>query len=212
MFDAEHKMVVFVPQPGPMSSFTDPSYHTPHYYELWARWAAEDNDFWAEAAQVSRDFWHLAAHPATGLMSNYAEFTGEPYAMSNYGEYFYADAWRVPMIVALDYVWFAADPWQVEQTDRILGFFYNLGIGSYASRFEIDGTPADPQHRAGGLIASNAAATVAASTDTKWEFIEALWDMPTPTGQYRYYDCLLYFMSILQLSGNFQIYDLQGVN
>ncbi|NDJ75941.1 MAG: glycoside hydrolase, partial [Chloroflexi bacterium] len=63
MFDLDAQMVVFVPRLGQMSQFTDPSYHLPHFYELWARWATQDNEFWAEAAQVSRDFYHLTAHP-----------------------------------------------------------------------------------------------------------------------------------------------------
>jgi oligosaccharide reducing-end xylanase len=211
MFDPETKMIVFVPTFGGANDFTDPSYHTPHYYELWARWAAQDNDFWVEAAQISRDFWHLTAHPETGLMPNYAEFTGEPHHQSNYGEYFYADAWRTAMLVALDYSWFAADPWQVEQSDRQLQFFYDLGIGSYNSRFTIDGEPANPQHRATGLIAMNAVAVLAASSDIKWEFIEEFWNTPIPAGQFRYYDGLLYMMALLQLSGNFRIYDPTAV-
>ena len=207
MFDPTHKMIVFVPQVGDVSEFTDPSYHTPHFYELWARWAQQDNEFWAEAAQVSRDFWHITAHPETGLMPNYAQFTGEPRPMSNYGEYFYADAWRCIMNVAVDYVWFRADPWQVEQVDRQLAFFHDLGIGSYGSRFKIDGEPGSSQHRATGLIAMNAVGALAASTDNKWDFIEEFWNTPIPAGQYRYYDGLLYFMALLHLSGNFQIYD-----
>jgi oligosaccharide reducing-end xylanase len=206
MFDAEHQMVVFVPQAGQISQFTDPSYHTPHYFELWARWAAQDNEFWSETAQISREFWHSAAHPETGLMPNYAEFTGEPRPWGDYGEFFYADAWRCIMNVAVDYAWFAADSWQVETIDRQLGFFYDLGIGAYTSRFTIAGEPANPQHRAGGLIAMNAVGGLAASTDTKWEFIEEFWNTPIPSGQWRYYDGLLYTFALLQLSGNFRIY------
>ncbi|QYO64182.1 glycosyl hydrolase family 8 [Leptolyngbya sp. 7M] len=206
MFHPEHRMVVFVPAIGAISQFTDPSYHTPHFYELWARWAAQDNAFWAEAAQVSREFWRLTAHPETGLMPNYAHFTGEPRPWGDYGEFFYADAWRCAMNVALDYTWFAADPWQVEQTDRLLTFFHNLGIGQYNSRFRIDGEPVNPQHRATGLIAMNAAAALASSSDIRWDFIEEFWNTPIPTGQYRYYDGLLYFMALLQLSVNFRIY------
>jgi oligosaccharide reducing-end xylanase len=206
MFDPDYKMVVFVPQSGEISQFTDPSYHTPYFYELWARWAAQDNDFWNEAAQISRDFWHLTAHPETGLMPNYAEFTGEPHPLGDYGEYFYADAWRCIMNVAVDYAWFAADPRQVEAVDRQLAFFYDLGIGSYNSRFTVAGEPVEPQHRATALIAMNATGGLAATTDTRWEFIEEFWSLPIPTGQWRYYDGLLYTMALLHLSGNFRIY------
>jgi oligosaccharide reducing-end xylanase len=206
MFDPETKMVVFVPQLGRVSEFTDPSYHTPYFYELWARRAIQDNDFWAEAAQVSRDYWRTTVHPETGLMPNYSEFTGEPVPWGDYGEFFYADAWRTAMHIAADYVWFRADPWQVEQSNRLLRFFHNLGINRYTSKFYIDGRPAPPQHRSLGLIAMNATAAMAADDPIRWEFVQAFWDAPLNVGQYRYYDNLLYMMALLHLSGNFRAY------
>lgn len=206
MFNDEYKMVVFVPEFGRVSEFTDPSYHMPHFYELWARWGVQDNDYWLEAAQASRDYWPTTAHPETGLMPNYSEFTGEPVPWGDYGEFFYADAWRTGMNIATDYVWFRADPWQVEQNNRQLRFFYDLGINSYNSKFEIDGTPAQPQHRSLGLIAMNAAAAVAADDPIRLEFVQAFWDSPLNRGQYRYYDNLLYMFALLNVSGNFRIY------
>ena len=56
LFDPATKQVVFVPQLGQNSQFTDPSYHMPHFYELWARWADKDNAFWAAAAATSRAY------------------------------------------------------------------------------------------------------------------------------------------------------------
>ncbi|MBX3080005.1 MAG: glycoside hydrolase [Anaerolineae bacterium] len=206
MFDPEHKMVVFVPTRGDVSEFTDPSYHTPHFYELWARWADQDKDFWAEAAKISRDFWHTTAHPETGLMPDYADFDGKPREFTDYGPVFYADAWRCAMLIALDYEWFAADPWQIEQTDRLQAFFHKLGIGRYNTRFQIDGTPSNPQHRSTALVAANAAASLAASDVQAWDFIKEFWNTSLTTGQYRYYDGLLYMWALLQLSGNFRIY------
>jgi len=63
MFHPEHKQVVFVPRLGTPSQFTDPSYHLPHYYELWARWADKDNEFWYEAAAASREFFKKGRSP-----------------------------------------------------------------------------------------------------------------------------------------------------
>ena len=54
---------------------TDPSYHLPAFYELWARWGpAADRDFWMEAAAASRDFFPRTTHPVTALAPDYAEF------------------------------------------------------------------------------------------------------------------------------------------
>lgn len=212
MFDADAQMVVFVPRRGQPSRFTDPSYHTPHFYELWSRWAEADQDFWAEAAAISRAFWKRTAHPKTGLMPNYAEFDGRPRIMNDYSEVFYADSWRNAMNVAMDYIWFAADPWQVEQSNRWLNFFYSRGIGAYTSKFTVDGQPVDPQRRAGGLIAMNAVAAMVASMENRWEFVEEFWNMPIPSGQFRYYDGMLYMLALLQTSGNFRIYILGSVD
>ena len=63
MFDPETKLVVFVPAQGRVSQFSDPSYHVPHYYNLWAQWAKEDNDFWREATDASRAYLKLASCP-----------------------------------------------------------------------------------------------------------------------------------------------------
>ncbi len=110
MFHPEHKQVVFAPRLGEASQFTDPSYHLPHYYELWARWADKDNEFWYEAAATSREFFKKAAHPETGLMPDYAEFDGSPADPWGGGhDAFRFDAWRNGMNVAADYAWFAAD-------------------------------------------------------------------------------------------------------
>lgn len=207
MFDEETRLVVFVPQWGRVSEFTDPSYQTPYFYELWARWANQDRDFWEAAAQASRDFWHTTAHPETGLVPNYAEFTGEPVVWGDYGEFFYADAWRTAMHIAVDHAWFGADPdWQVAQSNRLLRFFYDQGINRYNTRFRIDGTPVPPHHRSLGLIAMNAVAALAADDPIRLEFVRAFWESPLNTGQYRYYDNLLYMLALLHLSGNFRIY------
>ena len=52
----EHGMILF--SPDERNTFTDPSYHLPAFYELWARWGPEeDRAFWARAATVSRDYY-----------------------------------------------------------------------------------------------------------------------------------------------------------
>lgn len=117
MFDSKAKQVVFVPRLGPVSSFTDPSYHLPAYYELWSRWAKRDNQFWMDAAEASRAFWKQAAHLRTGLMPDYAEFSGAPRTQDVYHKDFRFDAFRVASNVAVDYAWFAADPWEIVQSN-----------------------------------------------------------------------------------------------
>jgi oligosaccharide reducing-end xylanase len=207
MFNLGHKQVVFVPRLGPASNFTDPSYHLPAYYELWARWAERDNEFWAEAAQVSRKHFKNAAHPETGLMPDYANFDGTPYGTDDHKDFRF-DAWRTLSNVAVDHAWFAADPWQVEQSNRVLEFLASQGMDSYPNQYALDGEPLSADHST-GLVSMAAVAALAADRETGEPFVQALWDTQVPSGTWRYYDGLLYMLGMLHVSGNFRIYTPQ---
>jgi oligosaccharide reducing-end xylanase len=209
MFNAREKQVVFVPDIG-ASGFTDPSYHLPHFYELWGRWAANNNRFWCEAASTSREFFKKAAHPVTGLMPEYAAFNGSP--INHFGggsRDFRFDAWRVGMNVALDYSWFAKDSWEMTQSNRLLNFFHAQGIGKYGNQYTLDGKKLGDDHSV-GLVAMNAVACLASTNGNRKQFVEELWNTPVPSGPYRYYDGLLYMIAMLQVSGEFKIHDPTG--
>lgn len=209
MFNKKEKQVVFVPSIE-AAGFTDPSYHLPHFYELWARWADKNNTFWCDAASTSRLFFKKAAHPSTGLMPDYAHFDGSPINPWGGGnDNFRYDAWRVGMNVALDYAWFARDQWAVTQSNRLLNFFHSQGMGTYGSLFTLDGRKLSDDHST-GLVAMNAVACLASTNANRRDFVEELWNTPVPSGPYRYYDGLLYMLAMLQVSGNFKIYDPTG--
>ena len=71
MWDPENKLIRFVAE----QDFSDPSYHLPHFYQLFALWAdEEDRPFWEAAAKASREYLHKACHPKTGLCAEYAAF------------------------------------------------------------------------------------------------------------------------------------------
>ena len=202
MFDRQVNEVVFVPH-GEGRTFTDPSYQLPAFYQLWARWARGDRAFWAAAAATSRAFFHRAAHPRTGLMPDYANFDGSPHPRRGH-EDFRFDAWRTLANVALDHAWFAADPWQVEQSNRVLAFLAAQGPGC-PNQFTLDGRPLSADHSA-GLDAMAAVAGLAADPERARPFVERLWRMEIPAGEYRYYDGMLYLLGLLQAGGRFQIY------
>jgi oligosaccharide reducing-end xylanase len=207
IFNHDAKQVVFAPNPV-AGRFTDPSYHLPAFYELWARWSDTPSDraFWSEAANVSRAFFLRAAHPATGLMPEYAYFDGSPYPGPEFGGGkgdFRFDAWRTLANVGLDYAWWRADPWQVEQSNRVLRF-----LGSQtplANQYSLDGKPLSTDTSL-GLIAMAAVAGHAADPALARPFVQQLWDAPLPSGQWRYYNGLLYCLGLLQAGGRFQAY------
>ncbi len=204
MFDRKEKQIVFTPHP-PGSKFTDPSYHLPAFYELWARWAADpaDRAFLAEAADVSRKHFRAAAHPVTGLMPDYSHFDGTP-RIGRGHEHFRFDAFRTIGNVALDWSWFGKDPWQVEQSNRVLAFLAAQGP-NLPNNYTLDGQ-ALTQDYSPGLPAMAAVGALAADNDAAKLFVQRLWEMPVPTGEKRYYDGLLYFLALLQTGGRYQIH------
>lgn len=208
LFDPETKQVVFVPQLGKNSQFTDASYHMPHYYELWARWADKNNDFWKEAVIASREFLPTAVHPETGLAPNYSYFDGRPHDDEYHGQFRY-DAFRVGANIGMDYLWFYPSEWYREQANRQLSFFASQGMNEYVAEYSLDGQPL-VGHRATGLIATNAVLAHAADPEIGKPFVQALWDAEIPTGRYRYYDGLLYLLGLMQASGNFRIIERVG--
>lgn len=210
MFSRREKQVVFVPHGG-AAEFTDPSYHLPAFYELWALWAAgwqgrreEDRHFWREAAARSRDLFAEAADPATGLCPDYAEFTGAPRPVDGHGDFRF-DAFRTAVNWAVDYAWWAADLGEKELTDRLQAFFEAQGMDAYVNQYTLAGVPLTDA-RTTALIACNGAASLAATHPRAWNFVRALWDLEPPCGQWRYYDGLLAFMAILHAGGRFRVY------
>ena len=205
LFDKKEHQVVFVPSKGG-SVFTDPSYHLPHFYELWALWAEKDKQFWYEAASTSRQFLKRTVNGNTGLASDYAKFDGAPYMPWPGGsESFQYDAWRVAANIAVDYLWFAKDEWEVAQSNRLLDFFYSQGIKTYGNSYTLEGKQISNDHST-GLIAMNSVAALASTNANRKYFVEELWNVAIPSGEYRYYDSMLYMLAMLQISGNFKVY------
>jgi oligosaccharide reducing-end xylanase len=207
MFDPVEKQIVFTPHP-PGNAFTDPSYHVPAFTELWARWAADpaDRAFLTDVTRISRELFKKAAHPKTGLMPDYSNFDGTPRQTpwGNHDDFRY-DAWRTLCNPALDWSWWRADPWQIEQSNRVLTFLASYG-DKLPDRFKIDGTPVSENYNTEGLLAMAATAALAADREIGQPWVQRLWDMPMPTGRMRYYDGLLTMLALLQVSGNYRIY------
>jgi oligosaccharide reducing-end xylanase len=203
MFNKQQKMVVFTPYAA-AAKFTDPSYHLPAFYEVWANAAVPgDQAFWKDAATTSRAFFSKTMHPTTGLAPDYANFDGSPTG-SGHSEFRF-DAWRVISNLAVDSSWWGANPDAAKLAERLLNFFRSAGLNSYGNQFELSGKPL-PGERSPGLIAMNALGALALPAGKADDFVRALWSLDTPSGKGRYYDGTLYFMALLHASGNFKAY------
>ena len=69
-------------------------------------------------------------------------------------------------------------------------------------------TPGQNRHeRRAGLLGVNTVAGLAATDQARAKlFTDALWNTPIPSGQGRYYDGMLYLMSLMHVSGEFRIW------
>lgn len=208
MWEPANKLIKFIPN----CDFSDPSYHLPHFYELFAEWAEErDREFWKQAAAASRNYLHLACHPRTGLSAEYADYDGTPHEghQEIFGrhDWYYSDAYRTIANMAMDYLWFAADPWQVENANRLQKFYWEEQAEHWDGVFLTDGTRLQEKalHPV-AIIAVNAQASLAADGPYAKACVEKLWDTPLRKGNRRYYDNFLYLFAMLALSGNYRIY------
>lgn len=208
MWNPENKLIKFVTD----CDFSDPSYHLPHFYELFALWANEkDRHFWKEAASASRDYLKKACHPITGLCGEYAEYDGTPRKEEKVGnqrhDWYYSDAYRTVANIGLDYLWFAADEWERDNAQKVQRFFCETENGQIDRVYLTDGTALDEKalHPV-AVIATNAQASLAAEGKFAKECVELFWETPLRQGKRRYYDNCLYFFALLALSGRYRIW------
>ena len=233
LIDPASQLITFTPD-GFGQRFTDPSYHIPAFYEVWARWADDGrSDYWKECAVKSRSFLHKVINDSTGLNPDVCNYDGtmlqfpqrpgmpQQPQRRNGGSNFRYDSWRVPMNMALDYEWSCADrEWQQHYGETIQNFFYSKGINDYVDQYRVDGTlpEGDEILEAGGfrklrhsigLVATIAAASVMCGHEKSREFVAALWNArhePFSDGYFdAYYDGLLRLFAFMHLSGNYRV-------
>jgi oligosaccharide reducing-end xylanase len=205
MVDEAHTMIKFVPNFP--DGVTDASYHLPAFYELWSRWGpVEDRAFWAEAADVSRDFFNRVTGPETGLTPDRSNFDGSPVTgFDGKPTPFSYDSWRSVSNWSVDYSWWRKDDRETVLSTRVQNFLFGQGIDKFADRYTLDGKPLSTRHSS-GMVATAAVGSLAApESPASKAFVDAIWNMPIPSGEQRYYDGMLYLMSLMHCSGNFRI-------
>ncbi len=219
LINTEHKQISFVPEGGGYQ-WTDPSYHLPAFYEIWALYAKDGHEqFYKECADVSREFLHKACHPVTGLNADYTEFDGTPHSTRWMPAAFRYDSWRVPMNIAMDYTWYGKDKaWQEDYAKRFQNFLRSKGLDTYVDQYNLDGSTPDFVLQAGpvkklrhsiGLVSTAATASLVNKDKASLDFVHAVWNAklePYEDGYFDpYYDGLMYLFSLMHLSGKYQI-------
>lgn len=210
IWNRDNHQILFVPG----IDFTDPSYHLPHFYELFALWAyEEDREFFKIAAEVSREYLKAACHEKTGMCAEYAEFDGKPFSRNlpwshDRHDWFYSDSYRTAANIGLDYEWFGIDNGLRKIADNIQEFFKEDAKNNTYATYEIDGTKLDqPALHPVGLAATLAQASLAATNEANVkEWTLRFFNMDMRKGVRRYYDNCLYLFAFLALSGNYRMW------
>lgn len=210
MFDPNNHLIRFICE----VDFSDPSYHLPHFYELFAKWAdEEDRDFYMEAAKASRAYLKLACDKNTGFSAEYANYDGSPLkgAEAQWGsrrDWYFSDAYRTILNICLDYSWNKSDDWAVQIAKTFADNMVNkIGVENWNHIFELDGTMLEESalHPV-AIIATNATCALAHDDEATHRCVEEFWNTPLRTGDRRYYDNCLYFFAFLALCGNYRVY------
>ncbi len=224
LIDPETRLITFTPD-GFGQRYTDPSYHIPAFYEVWARWADDGRaDLWRECAQKSREFLHKCINDTTGLNPDMCQYDGSLMQMPSFpgmpqrpqgaprrngSNNFRYDSWRVPMNITLDYSWSCADrEWQQQYGEKIQNFLYSQGIDTFVDQYRVDGSLPEGNEilQAGGfrklrhsigLVATSAAASLLCGHDKAREFAEKLWNAKHAPFDDGYFDA--YYDGLLRL-------------
>ena len=212
LFDDSTRLVTFVPNED-VHWYSDPSYCLPAFLDLWAVKADANNDFWREAADKARWLLNASQDSVTGLFPDYCLFDGNPYRRPQFAyntDRYQYDAIRCAMNVGMDYYLTGkAKDNQRVMMRRLLQFFKNDGFQH--GQFNLDGSePTDGYTE--GMAGANAVGAFALADSENAEdltlareYVQRLWDVQPPTGKWRYYVGMVYFLSILHVSGHFSM-------
>jgi oligosaccharide reducing-end xylanase len=201
VFDDETKLAFHEPKAS-ASTFTRPSIIIPAYYALWAE--ATGEPFWSQATDVGRPFTKQVSNSTTGLMPVRAYLDGRPVVGGGW-DAFRHEAYRTEVNLALDHIWHGDDPWVVAESDRLIAFFSGEGLMTYGKAYTLDGMVLD-RTREIALVATNGAVAAISTRSDRVGFIQAVWDLQTPSGPARYYAGMVDLLALLVLGGRFQIY------
>lgn len=182
------------------AGYTRSALEMPAAYQIFAQ--ASGAPFWNDARDAARAHLIAAANASTGLWPTRSFFDGTPVPASTE---FNAQGYRTQLNLAFDALWNGANTSRSQLADRLLGFFSAQGIDSYGRAYELDGTLLDPS-REQGLIAVNGALALAGTRSDRASFVNAVWEQAIPRGEIRYYDGMLYLLSVLALSGQLRVY------
>lgn len=211
LFNRDNKLVTFVPDKIGRK-FTDPSYQLPAFLDFWAESARREKSFWKKAAKAARNHLMQSCNPVTGLYPDYSNYDGTSYKwpLASYDTSLYMyDAIRCAMNVGMDYYLYGRDKKRQEEAMARLLRFFESNQWQHG-HFSCDGKESFG-HYSCGMIGANAVAAFALLSPSlenrllAQKYVQRLWDTQPPIGKYRYYEGLVYYLSMLHVAGKFNL-------
>lgn len=162
--------------------------------------------FWSAAATVSRELFVRVTGPATGLSPDRSNFDLSP-MVGRDGKpvQFGYDSWRTVSNWSVDYSWWHRDAQEPMLSERVQKFLFSQGLHTFADRYSLEGEPLSNRHSPGMVAAAAVGSLAAPPGEVANAFLQELWDMPVPSGEQRYFDGMLYLMSMMHLGGEYRI-------
>ncbi|HMA64516.1 MAG: glycosyl hydrolase family 8 [Fibrobacterota bacterium] len=197
----------------PSMEINDPSYILPAFYEVFADVDNSNSTFWKNAAKDGRAFFQKVCNPTTMLGPYLANFNGSQYTTTvnnTPGNTYRDDCWRICLNIMMDWRFNKADAWQQTTfATKHAAFMKSKHKPQYPEKMTLDGAiygGAEHPEPCKGLVAPLGMLAFAIPDDENAKFfLQTLWDMEIPSGQYRYYDGLLYMFSLIHCSGRFTL-------
>ena len=218
IINMEKKLINFCPDTR-SNQWTDPSYHLPAFYEIWAESAKDGREaIYRELADSARAYLHRATDPVTGINPDQSQFDGTP----NRGSVFHYDSWRVPMNIAMDFTWYHKDAeWQSDYASRMQeAIVGRYGVKEFPDQFELNGDEAKRPMGGGrwkpnlrhsiGFVGTMATTSLMTDGPYSQDLVRHMFYdqvlQPYEDGYYDvYYDGLIYLFSLLHMSGNYRM-------
>jgi oligosaccharide reducing-end xylanase len=177
-FNSSAHIVQFVAGSGN----TDGSYVLPAFYQVWACFDTANASFWNSAITAGRTFFHNAID-SNGVIGDQSSFTGGTTKAAG------PDTIRCVANIMMDRNFFNTDTWQTDT--------YATKYSAYVSSHNQNSTAATSCN---GLLGFGLPASSGKA------FVDKVWSLAIPTGQWRYYDGCWYLMAMLHMSGKFQLW------
>lgn len=174
-------------------------YLMPAFYDYWAEWRTEDAEFWREAAEASRNTLRRAAVAGNGLIPTTINSDGSPAPTA---EYYDETSARTLLNRWFCHAWTGPYPWVFVLNKRLLDFL--LDQEQLVSSYMLNGAVRGDRNTVAHIALTATAAAVTEDTATYASFLQALADQSVPEGEDRYYDGMLYLISLMAVTGNIE--------